>query len=97
MSKIFPVLRSAFLAIALLAGTCPAWAAPDTCFWSSKIYQIHPAGGGPGTKDGWRIQGDAFAQCVHRAEAADKAFHARYPDGQYQLALAATIGCHSPC
>lgn len=97
MSRIFSTSHWAFLAVALLAGACPAWAAPSTCFWSSKVYQIHPAAGGPATKDGWRIQGDAFDQCVHRAEAADKSFHARYPDSQYQLALAATIGCHSPC
>ncbi len=97
MSKLSSASSSVFLAIALLAGAGPAWAATPVCFWSSKVYQIHPAAGGPATKDGWRIQGDTFAECVHRAEAADKAFHARYPDSQYQMALAATIGCHSPC
>jgi hypothetical protein len=69
----------------------------DSCFAASKIYQIHRLHGGGDTKDGWTVQGDAFAQCVHREEAADKALHARYPGTIYNLSLAATIGCHSPC
>jgi hypothetical protein len=69
----------------------------DACFASSKTYQIHRLHGGGDTRDGWTVEGDAFAQCVHRAEAADKALHSRYPETAYNLSLAATIGCHSPC
>ena len=69
----------------------------DSCFAASKTYQIHRLHGGGDTKEGWTVQGDAFAQCVHRAEAADKALRARYPETVYNLSLAATIGCHSPC
>lgn len=72
-------------------------AAEDACFTASKTYAIHPLRGGPNIKDGWIVEGYAFAQCVHRAEAADKALHARYPDAVYGLSLTATIGCHSPC
>lgn len=71
--------------------------AAGVCFAASKTYQIRPLHGGQDSKDGWAVQGDAFAQCVHRAEQADKALHARYPDTVYNLSLAATIGCHSPC
>ena len=78
----------------LIAG--PALSA-DSCFSASKTYQIHKLNGGGDKKDGWMVEGDAFAQCVRRAEAADKALHARYPDTIYNLSLAATIGCHSPC
>jgi hypothetical protein len=89
------------LAIAGIFGTTltmgiPARAA-TICFASSKTYQIHPVRGGADIKDGWSVQADAFAQCVHRAEAADKSLHARYPDSVYALSPAATIGCHSPC
>jgi hypothetical protein len=83
-----------FLAAGMF-GAGPALA--DACFTAAKTYRIHPLRGGPDVKDGWVVQGDAFAQCVHRAEAADKALHARYPDGVYGLSLTATIGCHSPC
>ena len=72
-------------------------AAAETCFSASKTYRIHPLQGGADRKDSWSIRGDAFAQCVHRAEAADKTLHGRYPDTLYALSLAATIGCHSPC
>ncbi len=90
-------LRLYFLpAAALLLSAGPAISA-DTCFASSKTYQIHRLHGGGDIKDGWTVQGDAFAQCVHRAEAADKALHTRYPEAVYNLSLAATIGCHSPC
>ncbi|HEX4106020.1 MAG TPA: hypothetical protein VHX92_07280 [Rhizomicrobium sp.] len=85
-----------FLSAALLVSTNPAISA-DACFASSKTYQIHRLHGGGDVKDGWTVEGDAFAQCVHRAEAADKALHARYPETVYNLSLAATIGCHSPC
>jgi hypothetical protein len=74
----------------------PARAA-TACFASSKTYQIHPVRGGADIKDGWSVKGDAFAQCVHRAEAADRSLHARYPGSVYALSPAATIGCHSPC
>lgn len=90
--------RLIFLTI-LLSALCgePALAA-DACFTSSKTYQVHPLhGGGDDKKDGWIVEGDAFAQCVHRAEAADKALRARYPETVYNLSLAATVGCHSPC
>ena len=86
------------LAITLTAliGASPALAA-DACFSASKTYQIHSIRGGIDKKDGWAVQGDAFAQCVHRAEAADKALRTHYPDTVYNLSLAATVGCHSPC
>lgn len=80
----------------ILAAEVPARAAA-ICFASSKTYQIHPVRGGADIKDGWTIKGDAFAQCVHRAEAADRSLHARYPDSMYVLSPTATIGCHSPC
>lgn len=69
----------------------------DSCFAASKTYQIHRLHGGGDSKDGWTVQGNVFAQCVHRAEAADKALRAHYPETVYGLSLAATIGCHSPC
>jgi hypothetical protein len=80
----------------ILAAGAPARAAA-ICFASSKSYQIHPVRGGADIKDGWTVKGDAFAQCVHRAEAADRSLHARYPDNVYALSPVATIGCHSPC
>lgn len=79
-----------------LIGAGPAIAA-DACFSSSKTYQIHAIHGGVDKRDGWIVQGDAFSQCVHRAEAADKALRAHYPETVYSLSLAATVGCHSPC
>lgn len=88
---------SLLVAAALVAlATGPAIGA-DACYTASKIYQVHPLHGGPGKKDSWIVQGDEFAQCVRRAEAADKALRARYPETVYSLSLAATIGCHSPC
>jgi hypothetical protein len=81
---------------AVLTAGIPA-RATTACFASSKTYRIHPVRGGADIKDGWTVKGDAFAQCVHRAEAADKALHARYPDNVYALSPTATIGCHSPC
>ena len=72
----------------------PAWSAGTACFSASKTYRIHPLRGDIDRRDGWEVRGSAFNECVHRAEAADKALHARYPDTLYQLSLAATIGCH---
>ncbi|HUO01483.1 MAG TPA: hypothetical protein VMU31_01805 [Rhizomicrobium sp.] len=92
-------MRSHLLLAAALAGpisASPAIAA-DACFSASKTYQIHAIHGGIDKRDGWAVEGDVFAQCVHRAEAADKALHARYPETVYNLSLAATVGCHSPC
>jgi hypothetical protein len=89
-----PVL---FLIAAGLGLMCSSANAAGTCFAASKIYAIHRLHGGADTRDGWAVEGDAFAQCVHRAEAADKALHVRYPDAVFNLSLAATIGCHSPC
>ena len=72
-------------------------ATPKLCFSSSRIYEIQAPHGGQMTRDGWAVHGDAFAQCVHRAESADASLHKRYPDSQYALSLASTIGCHYPC
>ena len=77
----------------LLSGSL-AWSADQACFSSAKSYRIHPLRGGSDQRDGWEVKGTAFNECVHRAEAADKALQARYPDTVYQLSLAATIGCH---
>ena len=85
-----------FVTVLGLSGAAPAFA-QSACFAASKTYRIHPLNGGGEKKDSWVVQGDAFAQCVRRAEAADKTLHARYPDTVYNLSLAATIGCHSPC
>lgn len=87
-----------FLLAALIAfaGACPAFS-EEACFTASKTYRIRSLHGGRDTRDSWIVEGDAFAQCVRRAEAADKALRARYPDTAYNLSLAATIGCHSPC
>ena len=68
-----------------------------TCFASSKSYRIHPLRNGSDIRDGWTVKSDAFSECVHRAETADKSLHAKYPDSVYALSLMATIGCHSPC
>ena len=91
--------RLYLISAAALLGLLSASAAisADACFASSKTYQIHRLHGGGDVKDGWSVQGNAFAQCVHRAEAADKVLHAHYPEAVYNLSLAATIGCHSPC
>lgn len=88
-------MRPLLILFALLALSLEAQAAE--CFSASKVYQIHPIHGGKSSKDGWSVEGDAFAQCVKRAEKADKALRARYPDSVYELSLAATIGCHAPC
>lgn len=89
---------SRFLLAALLgvAITGPAYS-EGACFTASKTYQIRSLQGGQGKRDSWIVEGDAFAQCVRRAEAADKALRERYPETRYNLSLAATIGCHSPC
>ncbi|HEV7960705.1 MAG TPA: hypothetical protein VGP01_06705 [Rhizomicrobium sp.] len=85
------------LIVAGLGLVCSSADAADACFAASKTYHIRPLLGGQDTKDGWAVEGAQFAQCVRRAESADKALHARYPDTVYNLSLAATIGCHSPC
>ena len=93
------ISRSFLFFLAMMFGLSsvrPAFS-QDACFTASKTYRIHPLHGGLEKKDSWVVQGDAFAQCVRRAEAADKALHARYPDAAYNLSPAATIGCHSPC
>ena len=95
------MIRAAFLfciatAVLLLPDT-PGWSADRVCFSSAKTYRIHPLRGGVDRRDGWEVRGGAFNECVHRAEAADKTLRARYPETIYQLSLAATIGCHSPC
>jgi len=85
---------SAFTVI-LLAVTAgiPAQAA-NACFAAAKVYQIHPLHGGSDIKNGWSVRGDAFSQCVRRAEAADRILRERYPETVYTLSLASTIGCH---
>src|ERR1700761_318751 len=94
-----------FILMFLLAGLClvaigGAWRAqpapPKLCCPAAKIYDITPHDGAA-IRDGWAVNGDAFDQCVHRAEAADIALHKRYPDSKYALSLASTIGCHYPC
>lgn len=83
------------VSIAVL-GNFPA-RADTACFASSKSYRIHPLRSGSDSRDGWTVKGDAFNECVHRAETADKSLHAKYPDSVYALSLVATIGCHQPC
>jgi hypothetical protein len=83
------------VSIAVL-GTFPA-NADTACFASSKSYRIHPLRSGFDSRDGWTVKGDAFNECVHRAETADKSLHAKYPDSVYALSLVATIGCHQGC
>ena len=85
------------LTLAVLAGFAPLPAKAAECFAASKIYVIRPLHGGHNARDGWSVEGNAFAQCVKRAEAADKKLHARYPDSAYGLLPAATVGCHAPC
>ena len=75
--------------IGILSGSL-ASAAPSACFSSAKTYRIHPLQGGEDRRDGWAVQGGAFNECVHRAEAADKNLRAHYPDTVYQLSIAAT-------
>ena len=72
-----------------------AWSADAVCFSAAKTYRIHPLHGGMDKRDGWAVKGGAFSECVHRAEAADKVLHARYPETIYQLSLVATAGCHN--
>ena len=81
------------MGLELLSGSV-AWSADQACFSAAKSYRIHPVRGGEDQRDSWEVQGPAFNECVHRAEAADKALQARYPDTVYQLLLTATIGCH---
>lgn len=83
----------ASLAPILVAANLPASAA-GACFASAKVYRIHPLRGGADLKDGWSVRGDAFNQCVRKAEAADKSLRTRYPETIYALSLASTIGCH---
>ncbi|MGH6829235.1 MAG: hypothetical protein ACREFW_10045 [Rhizomicrobium sp.] len=83
-----------FVAAALLSSPAQA----DQCFVASKIYHVYPVHGGRSIRDGWQVVGNVFAQCVRRAEAADKRLRARYPGSAFELSLAATIGCHgAPC
>jgi hypothetical protein len=77
-----------------MATNFPAQAA-TACFAAAKVYRIHPLHGGADSKDGWSVRGEAFNQCVHRAETADKSLRARYPETLYTLSLASTIGCHA--
>jgi hypothetical protein len=94
------MIRAAFLfciAGSVLLSGSPAWSAGTICFGAGKTYRVHPLRGGADRRDGWEVRGTAFSECVHRAEAADKALRARYPDTIYQLSLVATIGCHEPC
>jgi len=81
------------MGLEILSGSF-AWGADVSCFNSAKTYRIHPLHGGEDRRDGWAVKGDAFSACVQRAEAADKALQARYPDTVFQLSLAATVGCH---
>ena len=93
-------MRAAFLFCTIgsvVLSAAPGWSSDSVCFSAAKTYRIHPLHGGTDQRDGWTVRGDAFNACVHRAEAADKVLRARYPDSIYQLSLAATIGCHSPC
>ena len=96
MARLRAVLLLSAIGLDLLSCS-PSASAAEACFGASKTYRIHPLRGGADRKDGWSIQGEAFAQCVHRAEAADKSLRDRYPDTLYALSLTATIGCHSPC
>lgn len=81
--------------VTIFAATSFSASAADVCFAAAKIYQIHPLHGGADSKNGWSVRGDAFNQCVRRAEAADKKLHAQYPVTIYALSLASTIGCHA--
>ena len=72
-----------------------AWSADAVCFSAAKTYRIHPLHGGMDKRDGWAVKGGAFNECVHRAEAADKALRSRYSETIYQLLLVATAGCHN--
>jgi hypothetical protein len=92
-TKIGAAILVCTMGLELLSGSF-AWGADTACFTSAKTYRIHPLHGGEDRQDGWTAKGGAFSECVHRAEAADKALHGRYPDAVYQLSLAATIGCH---
>jgi len=89
-----PAWIFASLVTILAAASFPASAA-NACFASTKNYQIHPLHGGADIKNGWSVRGDAFNQCVRRAEAADKELRARYPETIYTLSLVSTIGCHA--
>lgn len=69
--------------------------AATVCFTAAKTYRIHPLRGGADIKDGWSVRGDAFSQCVRRAETADRILRGHYPETIYTLSLASTIGCHA--
>lgn len=94
------MIRAAFLfctaASVVLSGSV-AWSADSVCFSASKTYRIHSLHGGDDRRDGWNVRGGAFNECVHRAEAADKALKSHYPETLYRLSLMATVGCHEPC
>jgi hypothetical protein len=92
--KICGAVLACAMGLEALSGSS-AWSADAACFSAAKTYRVHPLRGGEGRRDGWAVKGGAFSECVHRAEAADKALHARYPDTIYQLLLVATAGCHS--
>jgi len=77
-----------------MAASLPAQAA-TACFAAAKVYRIHPLRGGADSKDSWSVRGDAFNQCVRRAEAADRILRAHYPETLYALSLTSTIGCHA--
>jgi len=69
--------------------------ADTACFAAARTYRIHPLQGGSDVTEGWSVRGEAFGQCVHRAEAADKALRARFSETIYALSLASTVGCHA--
>ena len=83
-----------FAAAIFIAAASPPAAAATVCFAAAKVYRIHPLRGGNDSKDGWSVRGDAFNQCVRRAETADRILRGRYPETIYTLSLASTIGCH---
>jgi hypothetical protein len=87
-------VRALIVIFLIAAAAIPAQAA-NACFAAAKVYQIHPVHGGADIKNGWSVRGDAFNQCVRKAEAADKSLRARYPETVYALSLASTIGCHA--
>lgn len=92
-----PRLSCLIVIMVALFGARLAQAAPAVCFSASKVYRVHPAGGGPDVQESWHVTGDAFAQCVRREEAAEKLLRDKYPAAAYTLFPTATIGCHSPC
>jgi len=83
------------LIICLITATNLSAEAAGACFTAAKVYRIHPLRGGADRKDGWSVRGDAFNQCVHRAETADRILRGQYPETIYTLSLTSTIGCHA--